>query len=902
MSLFLSGYICTTCLMKLIGLVAFEYSNFADDYQSKDIQQLESTKTYCQLLGRISANIYFRHTLALMANLDLLPNFFSLDSTDRMNKFQEFHEAMNNTGPARSQSVVTEENLIPHLKGEALHYRGIHQAGPVFNPEEILSGKKRDWENHKIELPIETIPENVRNHENVKDILALDDAGHYNKTASFIIQQKKTKHLLFNENIGVGKTLIEKKLMDNSQLTIERKIPIPIAEIALEAIASDDPVQRLIAERASARKNNTNRKRQKKKQLKTRKTKHNQKPKYVRKDLLSILKTSKGRKIGKKRGVREDFKLGKIKHLEHKVLTIQMEIAQALQIGDYNLAKKLQMKLCRNPEAMAFAVYRFLRNSGSKTPGIKDNIPMTNKDYKAIVSKMWAAIKQPKTYKATPLRRIEIPKPSGGYRPISIPTTMDRCLQTLIHFSLLPFAEHLADRFSFGFRPYRSPHGAIRLVKTLMTKGHRKNPALWIVNLDIRKCFDQINHSWILENVSVPYKQLLIQWLSCGFIMFTSGEEYWEATTEGVPQGGVISPTICNITLNGIQAKVETAIKQELGESSHLIRYADDCLIMCHSEAAAKLAIKVAQDFLTPRGLEINTEKTKISHIYYKDRSFNFLGYQFRYLKKRGIWKAYASIPSEAVSSIKTRILARMIRAKSLKPLFCSVNSLVAGFYYYYSAITLRTPIESFDSWLMIKFGKALYQLYINPNFERGRFGLRKGKRGGKLRRKKAYRAVRRMHYLLNKHRKTYKFPKAKRYSNWVLSKTKDGRKIELFRPVEQPRLLTLYITNKNAFIPDERKALIEKAISGKPSIRKRLLKQQKGLCKLCELDIIEFNSQIHHIKPIDLGGNWRIKNLALLCTNCHRKVTTAVSSKNTELIQKYAKLGLLKLLQLKIK
>lgn len=309
----------------------------------------------------------------------------------------------------------------------------------------------------------------------------------------------------------------------------------------------------------------------------------------------------------------------------NEVKRLQMRIAKAVREGKTNKVKSLQWTLSHSYSAKLLSVKRVTTRKGSKTPGIDGEIWNTPaKKMKGVISL------NRKSYKALPLRRVLIPKKNGKMRPLGIPTIRDRAMQALYLITLESIAETNADPNSYGFRYYRACRDAIGQCFCSLAKSYSPT---WILDADIKACFDWIDHEWLLENIPMD-KRVLCQWLECGY--FQHGKLF--PTKSGTPQGGIISPTLANMTLDGL----EKAIKKSCSSRSkvNFIRYADDFVVTADNrELLENNIIPVINDFLKPRGLRLSQEKSRIVNI---EQGFDFLGQSLRKYRNKLIIKPSA--------------------------------------------------------------------------------------------------------------------------------------------------------------------------------------------------------------------------------------------------------------------
>ncbi len=250
------------------------------------------------------------------------------------------------------------------------------------------------------------------------------------------------------------------------------------------------------------------------------------------------------------------------------VRRLQARIVKATQEGKWGKVKALQRLLTHSFSGKALAVRRVTENQGKHTPGVDKEIWDTpTKKATAICN-----LKQ-RGYKPLPLKRVYIPKSNGKKRPLGIPTMTDRAMEALYLLALEPIAETTADPNSYGFRPQRSTADAIeQCFKTLAGK----HMAEWILEGDIKACFDRISHEWLLANIPTD-KAILRKWLKAGFME----QGILHPTDEGTPQGGIISPALANMTLDRLEKRLLTHFRlcQRVRylNKVHFVRYADDC-------------------------------------------------------------------------------------------------------------------------------------------------------------------------------------------------------------------------------------------------------------------------------------------------------------------------------------
>lgn len=376
---------------------------------------------------------------------------------------------------------------------------------------------------------------------------------------------------------------------------------------------------------------------------------------------------------------------------EKEVNRLQVRIAKATINKKHNEVKRLQYLLTHSYYAKALAVRKITTNKGKDTPGIDGELWQTS------ASKMKAAhLLTDKGYKAKPLRRVYIEKKGKKEkRPLGIPTMYDRAMQALYALVLDPISEATADKKSFGFRIGRSAHDACVHLHTLLC---RKRSPKWILEGDIKGCFDNISHDWLIQNIPMD-KSILKQFLKAGFIF--KGNLF--PTDDGTPQGGVISPILANMALDGIEKVLEK--KYHLNSRGtvcwrtraktrvNFVRYADDFVITAESPEISQDVKQTVAELLATRGLELSEEKTLITHI---DDGFDFLGWTFRKFNGKLIIKPSKKAIKSLVESLSESIL-REGKAWSQDRLITKLNQKLRGWANYHQPVCAKTTFQHID-------------------------------------------------------------------------------------------------------------------------------------------------------------------------------------------------------------
>lgn len=527
-------------------------------------------------------------------------------------------------------------------------------------------------------------------------------------------------------------------------------------------------------------------------------------------------------------------------HVYRNVRGMQVRIAKAAREQNWRKVRALQRKLTRSFCGKALAVRRVTENQGKRSPGVDGQLWTTPKAKREAIDQL-----NRKGYKPLPLRRVYIPKANGKKRALGIPTMRDRAMQALHLLALAPVAESKADLNSYGFRIGRSTADAICQCHQTFSK---PGSAQWVLEADIEGCFDHIDHSWLIDHIPMD-KVVLRKWLKAGVVDLGT----LKATEAGTPQGGIISPTLANLALDGLEPLLADHFggkgsKKNRKHKVYMVRYADDFVISGSSKELLESKVRpMVEQFLAERGLKLSPAKTHVTSIH---DGFDFLGWNAR--KYGGKLLIKPSKDNVKAFMEKVRTVIKTNPSANQSSLIWQLNPIIRGWVNYH-----KHQVAS-DA-----FGRADAQLF-NALW---RWAKRRHPKKGRRWIAKKY-----WQHIDNR--------------NWTFAETlrteaDEAKVVKLIYLSDTPIKRHVKVkADFNPFDPEYEsygEQRLQARMSDKLHYRKQvnaLFQSQNGKCMLCHAAITwDTGWHDHHIIHRVHGGNNALSNRVLLHPTCHNQL-----------------------------
>jgi RNA-directed DNA polymerase len=579
--------------------------------------------------------------------------------------------------------------------------------------------------------------------------------------------------------------------------------------------------------------------------------------------------------------------------MNQKVLHTQEKIVLAYEKKDLNRVKQLQKNLITSWAGVYVAVQTVTTDEDRHLPGVDGMTWSKKNDKEKAVLLLKRLAKYPEMYKASPVRRVEIPKADGNRKVIEVPTMLDRAYQVLWKLALEPIAECDADERSYGGRPFKGPQDSLTylwlaLVPRKFAEGQLYQ---WVLDANIKKFYSNVSHDWLLDNFKLINKSVLRKWLKSGTQVTINGKRKILKTNAGISQGGPFSCLLVNCALNGLQGMVKKhtslikyrvlsdelkkngmrKVKQNMSLNAFFVRYKDDFLIICKSKKVINnVILPKVNEFLDLRGLSLSLDKTRIIST---KEGINYLGFSIRLEKspgsRHGVFFKIKPC-KESVKAFKAKVKGIVRKYYNQTRLIQVLNGELREWGNFYKGVHSKRTFSSLDYYItgvLIKWSLRKYS----------------GKDSGGKR---------------TIFKKTFKRIGGVKWR--FVSMTKEGKVEEILIQLSKIPIKRHFIQRDglNPFKQEDREIIQRNAVRRARSkvINYRLrdvAKKTNFLCPVCG-GILDVGNKaetlhIHHIVPRAQGGSDNTSNLLAIHDYCHMQITY---TKNKTLVAKFKKQG----------
>ncbi|MEE3896235.1 group II intron reverse transcriptase/maturase [Priestia megaterium] len=400
--------------------------------------------------------------------------------------------------------------------------------------------------------------------------------------------------------------------------------------------------------------------------------------------------------------------------IQKYVAKLRQRIYRAEQQNQQRKVRKLQRLLLRSKANLLLSIRRVTQqNNGKRTPGVDGYT--SSKPSERI--KLYQQLVKCNVFRhrPKPAKRTFIPKKDGKLRPLGIPTIRDRVYQNVVKNALEPQWEVRFEPTSYGFRPKRSTHDAIsNLFNKLNTNSKKK----WVFEGDFLGCFDHLNHNWIMQQTSMfPGSTIVKRWLNMGYIE----QDMLRTTTEGTPQGGIVSPLLANIALCGMEEEIGIVYKKTYKPNGGYaidpkcrigrVLYADDFVIVTETKEQAESMYGKLTPYLRKRGITLSMDKTRVTHI---EDGFDFLGFSLRQYNTGQGKKLFIKPSRDSIKKAKNKIkdTFSVMRGRPVKEIIRVLNPIIRGYGHYWKHVVSKNTYDYMDNYIFLKVRKHLKQLH----------------------------------------------------------------------------------------------------------------------------------------------------------------------------------------------